>query len=226
MTRTIPPRWLQGLALALVLGLAAPAIAEETDTEPEEKPATAEQTEADEAVEPDPAAALRVEQGRVMTNRDTGAPAPPTRKVKLQEGMVITNDLLERIVGPPLEAPTEDATTTDGPAAERPTATPADPMQTLVDEQAAAAAHQRRIAEAEGELEAAKTKLANLEVQLLAARNPFSKRPNLSDEEKERRRTSGETAAQLYERTKEETETARAEVKAAEDNLAQLRGGS
>jgi len=229
MVHTIPLRWLCSLAMALAVSSLAPTVAEETESKQDEEQAVpADESAAAEEAELAPS--LRVEEGRVMTNRDAGPAAAPQRKVKLQDGMVITNDLLNRIVGPAPEAPSEVGSAsadTGAPATpDRPAVAPADPMRALIDQQAAAATRQRRIAEAESDLEAAKTRLANLEVQLLAARNPFSKRPQLSDEEKEERRTSGETAAQRYERTQEQVEAARAEVGAAEELLAQLRAGS
>ena len=82
-----------------------------------------------------------------------------------------------------------------------------------------------RIAEAQAELDAAEAKLANLEKQLLATVNPFSARPQLSDEEKELRRTSGETALERRERTKQLADEARAEVQAARTKLDQARRG-
>jgi len=99
-----------------------------------------------------------------------------------------------------------------------------DPLEALESEQAAAEKRKARIADAERELRAARDKLANLEVQQLATRNPFSKRPQLSDEEKETRATSGETAAQRNERTNEMVVEAKADVAAAQKKLSAARG--
>jgi hypothetical protein len=227
MTRTSPQRRF-ALAAALLLVVPAAFAADDEKSEPAQTEATAEATEP----EGEAPAPLRVERGRVMTNRGAQGGEESRQKLKLQDGMVITNDLLERIVGPAPE-PTGEAASSASAAGEpasgsaAPPAPPAaTPLQAMADEQAAAATRQREIQKAEQELKTAKDKLANLETQLLATVNPFSKRPQLSDEEKERRRTSGETASARNERTKELVEAAREEVRAAEERLAQLRSGS
>jgi hypothetical protein len=219
---TIPAlRWLPGLAVVLSLALIGPASPAE-----EEEQDTSREAPAAEQGEVAPAPELRIEQGRLMTNRGGAATAPgPQRtkaKLELRDGMVITNDVLERLVGPAPDATAGEAATEPPPEQ---SAAP-DPLKVMQNEMAMEGQRRRMISEAEREVEAAKTKLANLEVQLLAARNPFSKRPQLSDEEKERRRTSGETAAERYERTQRLVDEARAEVAAAEEKLAQLRSGS
>ena len=98
-----------------------------------------------------------------------------------------------------------------------------DPLKELEAEQAAADSRRERISTAERELDAARKKLANLEVQQRATRNPFSKRPQLSDEEKEIRATSGENAAQRAERTDEMVTEAKADVATAEKRLSAAR---
>ncbi len=100
-----------------------------------------------------------------------------------------------------------------------------DSLKWLRQRQQAQQAHRKALAEAETALSGAKARLANLEKQLLATRNPFSARPELSDEEKGQRQEAAETAAQRYERTKELVEKAREEVRAAEAELARLRAG-
>lgn len=84
---------------------------------------------------------------------------------------------------------------------------------------------QARIAEAEAEVVEARAKLSNLEIQLLATRNPFSRRPVLSEKEIEYRATSGETALERFERTKLLVEDARAELSSAERALARVERG-
>lgn len=98
-----------------------------------------------------------------------------------------------------------------------------DPLTWLQQRQSAQREHRAALSEAQAAVKAAAEHLANLERQLLAARNPFSARPRLSDEEKTTRRDGGETAAQRYERTKELVEKARVEIRAAEAELARLR---
>jgi hypothetical protein len=90
-------------------------------------------------------------------------------------------------------------------------------------EKKARAAKGERVAEAESKLAAAREKLKNLETQLLATRNPFSARPQLSEEEREQRMTSGETAAERNKRTQELVDEARAKVAEAEAELARAR---
>ncbi len=102
---------------------------------------------------------------------------------------------------------------------------PPDPLQLLRQQQAAQRDRAKAIAEAEAAVTTAKEKLANLERQLLATRNPFAARPEISKEEKAQRAEGGETAAQRYDRTKEMVEKAREELRNAEGELARLRAG-
>jgi len=117
---------------------------------------------------------------------------------------------------PPATTPTEEA------AEEAPKKDP-DPLTWLRQRQDAQREHSKAVSEARAALNAARQNLANLERQQLAARNPFSARPKLSDEEKAARQDSGESAAQRYDRTKELVEKVREEVRAAEAELARLR---
>ena len=98
-----------------------------------------------------------------------------------------------------------------------------DPLTCLRQRQDAQREHGKAVSEAQAALTAAQQQLASLERQLLAARNPFSARPVLSDEEKAKRRDSGESAEQRHERTQELVEKAREAVRAAESELARLR---
>jgi hypothetical protein len=217
-------KWLASLAVIGVLALAGPSVlAEDEKAEQKKSP---ESGEAKSEAAPEPAPPLRVEQGRVMTNREAAVTKPaPKKKIEIEEGQVITNEMLEKIFGPPDETATADSPPAPGatPAAGQPTP---DPLQVMRESQMRQGERQRLTAEAEQELAAAKAKLANLEVQLLAARNPYAKRPDLSDEEKKKRAEGGETAAQRFERTQKMVDEAKAEVQAAEAKLAKVRSGS
>jgi len=98
-----------------------------------------------------------------------------------------------------------------------------DPLTWLRQRQDAQRKHGKAVSEAEAVLAAAKQQLASLERQMLAARNPFSARPQLSDEEKAERRDSGESASKRYERTQELVEKTREAVRVAEAELVRLR---
>ena len=98
-----------------------------------------------------------------------------------------------------------------------------DPLTWLRQRQDAQREHGKAVSEAEAVLTAAKQQLANLERQLLAARNPFSARPKLSDEEKAERQDNRESAAERYERTQELVEKTREAVRVAEAELLRLR---
>ena len=98
-----------------------------------------------------------------------------------------------------------------------------DPLTWLRQRQDAQREHGKAVAVAEAAVTSANQQVANLERQLLAARNPFSARPELSDEEKAKRQEGGESAAKRYERTQELVEEAREAVRAAESDLARLR---
>ena len=100
-----------------------------------------------------------------------------------------------------------------------------DPLKWLQQRQAAQQEHREALEKAAKELQAARTKLADLERQLLATRNPFSARPVLSEEEKKDRREGTETAAMRTERTQRLVEESREAVRAAEAELARLRAG-
>ena len=98
-----------------------------------------------------------------------------------------------------------------------------DPLTWLRQRQDAQRKHAKAVSDAQAALTAATQQVANLERQLLAARNPFSARPALSDDEKAKRQEGGESAGKRYERTQELVEKAREAVRAAESELARLR---
>jgi len=138
-------------------------------------------------------------------------------------GTVITNESLGRL-GDDEPFATETTLTDSSEISEQPPAVSAeDPLDRLLQYEAAAAERKQRIAEAQRDLDAAQAKLANLEVQLMATRNPFSRRPKLSEEEIEHRLTSGETALERFERTQLLVEEARGEVLVAGESLARAR---
>lgn len=158
--------------------------------------------------------------------------ATPTKSDSPETVKVFTNKDLERMFGGESEETAESSA--DTPTAEtaraapepgKPTQPQIDPLAQMKQEQAARAQRQQLVVQAEADLEAARAKLENLEVQLLASRNPFSARPQLSDEEKEIRATSGETAAERNKRTQHLVDQAREEVAAAEKALAEAKAG-
>ncbi|NIM01452.1 MAG: hypothetical protein GTO30_13790 [Acidobacteria bacterium] len=148
------------------------------------------------------------------------------KKVESKEEVkVYTNADLEKfkIVKPEEEVTTPAAETKE--AETKTTKEAADPLQWLQQRRAAQQEQAKSLAEAEAAVTAAKAKLADLERQLLATRNPFSARPELSEEEKTKRTEGGETAAQRHDRTKEMVEKAREGLRKAEAELARLRAG-
>ena len=118
-----------------------------------------------------------------------------------------TNRDLERMFGAPA-APATTPTSSDGD----------DSLNWLEEQRTARAERVANIVEAEAEVAAARKSLKNLEVQLLATRNPFSARPKLSEEEVEYR-VQGEGAAARNRRTQVLVDEARQELKEAEARL-------
>jgi hypothetical protein len=98
-----------------------------------------------------------------------------------------------------------------------------DPLAQIEAAQRASEARDRLIREAEAALAAAREKVEQLEVQLLAVSNPFSARPQLSEEEQEIRRTSGEDAVARRARTEQLVEEAKRDVASLETRLEELR---
>ena len=142
-------------------------------------------------------------------------------------GKVYTNADLEKLVDSIAEEhgeqPPADVAGASAEESEKPDSkSDTDPLTWLQQRQSAQREHRQAVSEAQAAVNAARQNLANLERQLLAARNPFSARPQLSDEEKTARREDGETAAERHERTKELVEKARAEIQVAEAELVRL----
>jgi len=146
----------------------------------------------------------------------SGEPSATDEKVK-----VYTNADLAKLTGIVEEADAKSAKVDPAKQdAEKP-----DPLAWLQKRQTAQQEHTVALAAAEAAVVAARQRVADLEKQLLATRNPFSARPTLSDEEKEARRTSGETAAQRNQRNQKSLDQAREAVKAAEAELTRVRAG-
>lgn len=146
----------------------------------------------------------------------------------LEEGespkLTYTNEDLARMFGPSRDESTEASPGSSGSAAASGSDdSNYDPLAAMEKEKQENADREKRITEAESTLAAAQAKLKNLEVELLATRNPFSARPQLSEEEKEHRATAGESAAERNARVQKAVEKARAEVAEAEAALAQAR---
>ncbi len=143
-------------------------------------------------------------------------------------GKVYTNADLEKLVDSIAEEhgeqPPADVAGAAAEESEKPNSkSDTDPLTWLQQRQSAQREHRKAVSEAQAAVNAARERLVNLERQLLAARNPFSARPQLSEEEKATRQEGGETAAERHERTKELVENARTEIRAAEAELARLR---
>ncbi len=150
-----------------------------------------------------------------------------SKKTPQEEVKVYTNADLEKmfdiVVDEDREQPAaKPPATSKGPEKAEPKKAP-DPLTWLRQRQDAQREHHKAVAEAEAAVTAGKQQVANLERQLLATRNPFSARPELSDEEKAKRQEGGEGASNRYERTEELVEKAREAVRAAESELARLR---
>jgi hypothetical protein len=150
----------------------------------------------------------------------------PKKAPKKETVKVYTNADVKKYAEPETKADAKPSATPEGTEqkAEKPEPKKTvDSLTWLRQRQDAQREHAKAVSEAEAALATAKQQLANLERQLLAARNPFAARPELSDEEKSKRKDSGESAAQRHERTKELVEKSREAVRAAESELARLR---
>lgn len=133
---------------------------------------------------------------KVFTNEDLGT-APPSES--------------------PPSAPTDEA--------EAPAPASADPLMWLEKQQAEEQDRAARVAEAEAAVNQARERVANLQSQVLAIKNPFAARPQLSEKERERREADRSTVDRLN-RVQEELEQARAELAEAEAALDRARAGT
>jgi hypothetical protein len=221
------PLFLAGFALVAIVGCGAIVFAESDADKAanKDKPAPAA-----ESAEQQPRESIYVRAARaaraqskstgdvtVYTNAllaerfaDAEAPTPA-------EGFT-TEDLVSRFGEPSPGAPEASAPASPAGGTEK-------PLAWLEQQEQERNIRAARVSEAEAELAAAQEKLENLKVQLLAARNPFSARPQLSDEEKELRKDSGESASERYERTELLVEEAEAEVAAARQKLSRAKSG-
>jgi hypothetical protein len=152
------------------------------------------------------------------------ASLPVTRRSVGGDVKVYTNEDLEKMFGIVEEADRDDGSPPES-IASRDTSTTAQPDPLTWMRQNQAAQRDQRMAreKAQERLAQARAELAGLEKQLLAARNPFSARPVLSEDERKLRSTSGESAADRYKRTEQLVEAARQAVKDAEAEVARLR---
>jgi hypothetical protein len=155
------------------------------------------------------------------------------------EVLVITNDDLKRMFGEPEETKTDAPAETEAAQAApgEPGATPAvtakesdeaaeggeptDPLKWMEQRKAAQADWQRQVAEAERAVEKARKRVSDLEYRLRATRIPFLARPEISEKEKEE--WASKTAPERAELTQTQLDEARAELAAAEQELARLR---
>lgn len=205
--------WVLAGALGCIL-LAVPVHAAETKTGETAKDSTSPTRESDVVRASREIQAKKTGTAKTYGNEDLKSEQPTAK--------VYTNDDLLRKYGAAEEpeattAKPEDSPTTDTPQSEL------DPLEWMEQEQKSRAAQKDSVAEAESALTAAQERLKELEVQLLAAKNPFSARPSLSEEEQTTRATSGETAEQRYARTQKMVEEAKQAVADAEANLSQAR---
>ena len=158
---------------------------------------------------------------------------------KNADAKTYTNDDLQEGKSPKVSYTNEDLTrmfgaseTTSAGQTSRPSGSAAqpgsggeeyDPLAAMEKGQQDRAARQKRIDEADSAVASAEARLKRLEVALLATVNPFSARPDVSQEEKAKRATSGESAMERNARVQKEVEEARVAVAEAEAALAQAR---
>lgn len=137
-------------------------------------------------------------------------------RAKDPNAIVFTNDNLNEVAPMP---PAADGNPPASPVAQDPTAPDGDPLVWMKEQEERGVERTEMLQAAEKELESARARLDNLKKQLLASTNPYSARPQLSEEEKELRATSGETAEQRRDRTRALVEQAEKDVVVAEDRV-------
>lgn len=220
--------------LALGLGLllvAAPSVLRADDSEDKAPPAKQERAKESPA-KPQPTGGKRIEPHTAPAKSPFMAAARANQK-PAESALVFDNDDLEARYGPVEEAPASpvqaEANNAEGKdaakgkdAAEGKEA--ADPLKSMEEEQAAAKEQRERVAAAQKNLSAARQEVTRLEKQMLAIKNPFSARPDLSDEEKEARAKSAESAPELLARTQKQLDEARQKLAEAEKELTDSRG--
>ena len=101
-------------------------------------------------------------------------------------------------------------------------AAPGNPLALLEQSERSAAEKAQRLAAAEAEVAAARKLVADLEKQVLAIKNPFAARPELSEEEREKRESDTSVAERMA-RSESQLDEARLSLKDAEADLARAR---
>jgi hypothetical protein len=149
------------------------------------------------------------------------------KKAEAGATLSFSNDDLESMYGKPEPAapaptPAKAASKpTDGAKTDR--AKTADPLAAMEDAKAREAERRQRVADATTALESARAEVARLEKQVLAIKNPFSARAELSDEEKAKRFEGQESASARLARTEKMLDEARQRLAEAERGLAEAR---
>jgi len=159
----------------------------------------------------------------------TAAPAKTTavQKVPLDSSggpVTITNDDLERMFGPSEVKPPSSGTTAEGnptgvAKGPKPGDTGYDPLKAMDDEDKQAAEQQQKITTATTALAAAEANLKNLEARLLATKNPYLPRPQLSEAEAKQREGMDNVAR--VDLNEKEIQDARAEIERLRAELGQ-----
>jgi hypothetical protein len=157
-----------------------------------------------------------------------------------QEVKVYTNEDLEKLFGeeesmeptrlpsveqtplPPADPSAEQEPVMEVKVEGEPPAKPAsDPLTLMRERQAQAEERNRAIAEAEQAVATASARVEQLELRISALRNPFRARPDIPEDERAEWDSMG--TRERLERTEEQLEQARADLAAAEQELAKIR---
>jgi hypothetical protein len=150
-----------------------------------------------------------------------------------QEAKVYTNEDLKKLVGETdageqTDLPPEEYTGDQEPVMEIKVVEPEpakesvpDPVSLMKEQQAQVEERNRLVAEAEKAVADARARVTQLEKRLLAMRNPFAARPEIPDEEKADWNSLG--TRERVEKSEEDLQQAREDLKAAEQALAGIR---
>jgi hypothetical protein len=148
-----------------------------------------------------------------------------------EEVLVFTNEDLKRLFGeeepgtPPAEPGQAPAAGRSDPPPLRPgepaAQPPTDPLTWMADRKARAEERQKRIAEAEKAVADGEARVSELEKRMLAVKNPYLARPEISDEEKEG--WDEMDAVERVKRTEDDLAQARKDLVQARQELRQLR---
>jgi hypothetical protein len=142
--------------------------------------------------------------------------------------VVITNDVLADLYGPGRRLPDTATTGSEGetPTGQKPAdaaAGPPDPVKAMRERQARDKQRRAQAEEARTRVLDLKQRVADLEKRALAIRNPLLPRPVVPEEQQDEWSSMG--AVQRLEMTQEELAQARADLDAAEKELARLERG-